>query len=89
MKASGGENRQRVRALKDEGKSIKEIEVLTNLKKPTIYAYLRDDKPKAKVVAKNGGATGPSSLKVTPTKSGSFLVDVPADRLARVAQALA
>lgn len=93
----GTENRARVKSLKEEGKSVSEIIAITGLKKPTVYAYLRPDVPKAAKVAKAKGAAktvapktnGSASVNVTPTKNGRFMVEVPADRLARVAAALA
>lgn len=92
--SDGIDNRARVKSLKTEGKSVKEIMEATGLKKPTVYAYLRPDvaKPKAKAVKAKGAASpkgADASLTVTPTSNGGFLVKVPADKLSAVAKALA
>jgi hypothetical protein len=104
VKTRGIENRERVIALKVEGKSVKEIMDVTGLKKPTVYAYLRpvaakpvkavkSAKTAKKVVAKRGNGHEVRvvnvGLHVTPMANGMFLVTVPAERLAKVAQALA
>jgi hypothetical protein len=86
---SGTDKKAHVKELKASGKSVTEIMEIVGLKRPTIYAYLRPDQPKVKAKAKVNGEAGPTGLTVTPTKSGRFLVEVPADRLAKVAAALA
>ena len=104
MKTRGVENRERVIALKIEGKSVKEIMDATGLKKPTVYAYLRPVAAKPAKASKPAKVTKKAATKggnghevrvvnvgvhVTPMANGMFLVTVPADRLSKVAQALA